>query len=348
MKCLHNQSLVLHNSFNIQATCPELYLPESVSDLQSLPLTTDKSFYILGDGSNTLFVDDKAPLIIKPNFRGIEIVEHNEFYSVKVGASENWHNLVKHCIGKQIFGLENLALIPGSVGAAPVQNIGAYGVEFADFCHEIVWFDLSTQESKLLTKSECNFSYRESIFKQALYNKGIIISVVLRFPKKWSPNLKYSGLDSLPVNVTANEVMQKVIELRTSKLPDPRLLPNAGSFFKNPVVTLETYNQLLTKYPKMPSYQQNSNEFKLAAGWLIDQSGLKGYRVGKVGIHNKQALVLVNYDGGSGLDIVCLAQYIQSKVFSLFGVKLEPEVRTVSESGEVPFIDLPSLRSKEP
>ena len=347
MKCLHNESLLKHNSFNIETTCADIYYPESICDLESLPSLDNTPFYILGEGSNTLFTDEKSPTIIKPNFKGLKVSDKGDCYCVHVGASENWHDLVSFCIKQNIFGLENLALIPGSVGAAPVQNIGAYGVDFSDYCYEVEWFNLKTRKVELLSKNECEFGYRDSIFKGALYNKGIIIGATLHFPKKWQANLAYSGLDSLPSDSIAADVMAKVIELRMSKLPDPTLLPNAGSFFKNPVVDGIKFKQLQSQYPNMPSYKQTEDEIKLAAGWLIDQAGLKGYRIGKVGIHDKQALVLVNYNSGSGQEIVSLAQLIQERVLTDFGVIIEPEVRTVTEKGEVKFSNLSIVQMQE-
>lgn len=337
MKCQQNLSLRSYNSLNIESHCAEIYRPETISELQSLPAFDEKPFYILGDGSNTLFVDENSPVIVKPNFTGIDINDQGSFFEVKVGASENWHNLVTHCIGLNILGLENLALIPGSVGAAPVQNIGAYGVDFADYCFEVIWFDFAKKEAVTLSKAECDFGYRDSIFKGELYNKGVITEVTFHFPKAWSANLSYAGLDTLTEDASAIDVMEKVIALRMSKLPDPSVIPNAGSFFKNPVVSVEQYEALKQQYPNIPSYTQADGNVKLAAGWLIDQAGLKGYHKDGVGVHKKQALVLVNYLNGSGKDIVDLAQYVQETISSKFKVDLEPEVRMVTSQGEVPF-----------
>ncbi|MBL0711732.1 MAG: UDP-N-acetylmuramate dehydrogenase, partial [Colwellia sp.] len=241
---------------------------------------------------------------------------------------------------KGIFGLENLALIPGSVGAAPVQNIGAYGVEFSDFCKQIKWFEFSTQSLKTLSKEECDFSYRNSVFKQRLQNKGIITEVVFSFPKKWIANLSYAGLIQLGENPTAIQVMDKVISLRQTKLPNPKVLPNAGSFFKNPIVTAKKASALKEIYPQIPLYKQDNGQVKVAAGWLIEQAGLKGFRTKGVGVHNLQALVLVNYESSSGKDIVKLAKYVQQQVFTKFDVLILPEVRMISMQGEQDFTDL--------
>lgn len=333
-------SLQKYNSFNVAAVSPIIYRPKTMADLKQLPNLSTTPFYILGDGSNTLLVEQQAPVIIKPDFYGIEVLELPESYTVHVGAGENWHELVQSCLAKGIFGLENLALIPGSVGAAPVQNIGAYGVEFADFCLQVHWFEFASQSIKVLTNKECHFSYRNSSFKQALYNKGIITEVVFSFPKAWRANLSYAGLNSLGLNPTATQVMDKVIGLRQAKLPDPQILPNAGSFFKNPVVNAAKANELKEIYPTIPLYEQGSGKIKLAAGWLIEQAGLKGFRTNGVGVHELQALVLVNYSANSGKAIIKLAKYVQQQVLIKFDVLISPEVRMITAQGEQDFIEL--------
>lgn len=333
-------SLQQHNSFNVVAICPKIFFPSSLADLQQLSPFLNSPFYILGEGSNTLFIDEYTPTIIKPNFLGIDVVESEHYFEVHVGATENWHNLVSFCIEKGINGLENLALIPGSVGAAPVQNIGAYGVEFADFCQQVEYFDLESAKMKKLTNSQCLFSYRDSIFKSPLRNQAIITKITLKFEKNWRAKLSYQGLDHLPAEVSAKEVMEQVIKIRQQKLPDPNALPNAGSFFKNPVVTDAEHNRLKALYPSLPSYPQNNGLVKVAAGWLIEQSGLKGYKENGVGVHKHQALVLVNYESESGQDVVQLAKHVQKQVLDKFGVLLSPEVRLVGAVKEESFADL--------
>ena len=328
------------NSFNVKATSPIVYLPQTLADLEQLPDLSLHPYYILGDGSNTLFVDQQAPIIIRPDFKGVKMSETDDEYIVNVGAGENWHDLVCLCLENGVFGLENLALIPGSVGAAPVQNIGAYGVEFSDFCSQVKWFEFSSQTIKSLNSTDCHFAYRDSIFKQALYNRGIITEVVLEFPKKWQANLSYAGLNELNHNSTPKQVMDKVISLRQAKLPDPSKLPNAGSFFKNPIVDIEKLNLLKKSYPGMPFYPHNKEQVKLAAGWLIEKAGLKGYRKDGVGVHENQALVLVNYASNHGKDIVELAKFVQQHVLAKFDILISPEVRMVSNQGEQDFDDL--------
>ncbi len=340
MESRHQFSLDKSNSFSVKSVCSTIYFPKSVADLKQLPDLSSSHFYILGEGSNTLFVERKTPTIIKPNFRGITVSDMASYYVVRVGAGENWHELVCTCLAKNIRGLENLALIPGSVGAAPVQNIGAYGVEFSDFCTQVKWFEFSSQTIKVLTNDDCRFSYRNSIFKQNLYNKGIITEVEFSFPKAWRANLSYAGLNELEQSSTAEQVMKKVISLRQKKLPDPNKLPNAGSFFKNPIVNEQTYTKLKTLHPNMPFYPQNNGQIKLAAGWLIEHCGLKGYSENGVGVHEHQALVLVNYESDNGTDIVALAKHVQQKVHKNFNILISPEVRMITEQGEKNFADL--------
>jgi len=333
-------SLKLKNSFAVETNAKKIFLPRSIEDLKSLPDLNNQAFYILGEGSNTLFIDNIAPIVICPDFKGITIKESKNDYQINVGASENWHELVKFCMSKYIFGLENLALIPGSVGAAPVQNIGAYGVEFADCCLSVEWFDFNTKTIKSIDRQACKFGYRDSIFKRELNNCGLITGITLKLDKHWCPNLSYQGLDHLPKEVSAQDVFLQVIKLRESKLPDLRVLPNAGSFFKNPVIGLDKLALLKRDYPNIPFYTQSHKTVKLAAGWLIEQCGLKGYSFEGVGVYEKQALVLVNYSSEKGGDIFTLAKYVQACVDKKFSVILQAEVKMVTANGEVNFNEL--------
>ncbi|WP_076417842.1 UDP-N-acetylmuramate dehydrogenase [Colwellia sp. UCD-KL20] len=339
MKTLSPFSVKEINSFNVESIAPRAYFPKTIDDLVELANLSLSNFYILGEGFNTLFVKETTPIIIKPEFKGIEIQEHENCTTVKAAASENWHSFVEFCIEQGINGLENLAFIPGSVGAAPVQNIGAYGVELASYCMEVEWFDFETKSLIIYQHKDCEFAYRESVFKQTLKNKGIIVSVTFRFPKAWQANLSYAGLDHLPFSVSAKKIMDEVIKVRQAKLPDPYLLPNAGSFFKNPVIDGNQWKILAAKYPNIPSYPQGDGKVKVAAGWLIEKTGLKGYQHKGVGVHEKQALVLVNYNAGQGKYIVDLAIHITNKVKSLFNIDLEPEVRMVFPQGEMNLVE---------
>jgi UDP-N-acetylmuramate dehydrogenase len=340
MKSHQQFSLQKNNSFAVYATTPVIYYPKNDQELQLLAMVTAGCFYILGEGSNTLFVEDITPVIIKPEFLGMSVDETKDYYVVNAACAENWHDLVCFCINKGINGLENLALIPGSVGAAPVQNIGAYGVEVADFIESVTWFDFTENRSRQLTKAECHFEYRNSIFKQSLKNKGIITHVTLRITKNWQAKLNYQGLNCLPENCSAKDIMNKVIEIRNSKLPDPNVIPNAGSFFKNPVVSNEQFLLLKNCHPEIPYYPQDNGRVKLAAGWLIEKSSLKGVKMNGAAVHDKQALVLTNIDSAKGVDIKNLAIHVQQTVYEMFEIKLQPEVRMIAEQGEVTLGDL--------
>ena len=291
-------------------------------------------FYILGEGSNTVFIDDFAGTIVCIASQGVTISETTEDYYVKVAAGENWHKLVCLCLEKGINGLENLALIPGTVGAAPVQNIGAYGVEVKDLITQVDGYNITTGQYESLTSSACKFSYRDSVFKHELKNRFVITNVTFKLSKNWQPNLSYGPLSQLK-NPTAQKLFNKVVAIRTSKLPDPNIEPNAGSFFKNPIVDKSSALQLIATYPSIPTYPASNGVVKLAAGWLIEQAGLKGYRLGGIKVSSKQALVLINSENGSNDDLLALINHIQDQVNTLFEVKLEHEVRLIGALGEL-------------
>jgi UDP-N-acetylmuramate dehydrogenase len=336
MPILNNVLLKAQNSFAVQACAKQMITIASLNDLVQLDSIISGPFYILGAGTNTLFVEQHAPAIIKMGLRGITLEQDDDAFYLTVAAGENWHELVEYTIGQQIYGLENLAYIPGTVGAAPVQNIGAYGAEFSAFCSAVQWYDFATKQITWLGKDQCCFAYRDSIFKSKLKNSGIILAVKLALPKQWRANLSYAGLDLLPQDSDASTIMHQVIAIRSKKLPDYRELPNAGSFFKNPIVSKDKLKRLQHKHPDIPCYPQANGEIKVAAAWLIEQAGLKGYRNGEVGVHDRQALVLVNYGTEHGVDLVQLAKQIQGKVYQQFSIKLEAEVRLVNEQGQCP------------
>jgi UDP-N-acetylmuramate dehydrogenase len=340
MKSHQHFSLQKYNSFAVAAKTPVIYYPKNEQELQSLCVIIENDFYILGEGSNTLFVEDNTPVMIKPEFLGIKVEENNDYYDVHAACGENWHKLVCFCIEQGINGLENLALIPGSVGAAPVQNIGAYGVEVADFIESVTWFDFKKNKSVLLSKEQCEFDYRASIFKKNLKNKGIITHVTLRFPKCWQGKMSYQGLNCLPQNSKAVDIMNAVITIRNSKLPDPKVIPNAGSFFKNPIISAEQFSLLKSTHPEIPHYPQENGTIKLAAGWLIEASALKGYKMNGAAVHDKQALVLTNPNSASGESIKNLAAFVQRKVYDRFAISLQPEVRMIAGHGEITLGDL--------
>jgi UDP-N-acetylmuramate dehydrogenase len=286
---------------------------------------------VLGGGSNVLFTRDFAGLVLHMRSIGIEIVgEDADVTYVRAAAGENWHRFVQWTLMQGLNGLENLSLIPGSVGAAPIQNIGAYGVEVKDCFHALTAFDFETGKILALGKPDCRFGYRDSVFKNGLRDRAVILDVTFALPKRWQPNLRYADVaQELHARglaaPTARDISEAVIAIRTRKLPDPAVIGNAGSFFKNPVVPAMQRDALLARHPQLVSYAQPDGSFKLAAGWLIDQCGWKGKSIGAAGVYEKQALVLVNRGGASGPDIVRLAEAIQADVSARFGVMLEPE-----------------------
>lgn len=286
---------------------------------------------ILGGGSNLLLTRDFPGLVLHMRTTGIEIVsEDSDAYYVKASAGENWHHFVLWTLEQGLSGLENLSLIPGNVGAAPIQNIGAYGVEMKDRFHALTAFDFDTREIFVLDREACRFGYRDSVFKHALRDRAVILDVTFALPKHWQPSMHYADVSQELASrgigePTARDISDAVIAIRTRKLPDPAVIGNAGSFFKNPVVSKAQRDALAARYPQMVSYPQMDGSFKLAAGWLIDQSGWKGRTLGAAGVYEKQALVLVNRGGASGREIADLAKAIQADVMSRFGVMLEPE-----------------------
>ncbi|MBI6531167.1 UDP-N-acetylmuramate dehydrogenase [Proteus vulgaris] len=336
-------SLQAFNTFGLRAKAHQIETANNKDELctywqnaheKKLPIL------ILGGGSNVLFTEDFNGIVIRNCIAGVEITENEQYWSVHVGAGENWHALIEHLLEKNIYGLENLALIPGNVGSAPIQNIGAYGKELKDVCDYVDIVELSTGNISRLTNEECEFGYRDSIFKHHYQQGFAIIAVGLLLSKKWEPILTYGNLSKLSLEtVTPKDVFESVCLMRTSKLPDPEITGNAGSFFKNPIVDIRIAQQLKTKYPFCPQYVQLDG-VKLAAGWLIDQCGLKGHQIGGAAVHTKQALVLINKEGtATGEDIVNLAAYIRQKVSERFGVQLEPEVRFIGQYGEINAVD---------
>ncbi len=329
-----------YNSFYIDCFTEYFQEINTLHDLVAGDAQLQSHAILLGCGSNILFVDKTTPPIINMRLKGIDVAEYADSYKVTVAAGELWHELVKFTINNNIPGLENLALIPGTVGAAPIQNIGAYGVEFSSVCESVQWYDFSTKQFLLFDNNSCQFNYRDSIFKNELKHTGVVTRVTLSLTKHWRPKLDYHGLDGMPEHVTCEQIYQKVIQLRQSKLPDPAKLPNAGSFFKNPIIDQQQLDCLKQDYPTIVYYPMSAQTVKVAAGWLIEQAGLKGYRYQNVGVHEKQALVLVNYNQGTGQEILDLALFIQKKVYDKFGVLLEPEVRLIDKTGDISLNDM--------
>jgi UDP-N-acetylmuramate dehydrogenase len=328
-----------YNSFAIECFTEHFQTIKSLKDIERGDAQLQKQSVIIGSGSNILFVEKVTPPIIHMQLKGIKVIEDTDRYKITVGAGENWHALVKFTVDHNIAGLENLALIPGTVGAAPIQNIGAYGVEFSSVCERVQWYDFDTKQIIEFDNATCQFGYRDSIFKQKLKNTGIVTSVTLSLIKSWRPMLNYQGLEHLPAFISSKEIYQRVIQIRQSKLPNPSNLPNAGSFFKNPIIARTKLLQLQEEYPTIVFYPISDESVKVAAGWLIEQAGFKGYRFKNVGVHDKQSLVLVNFSQGSGKELLHLAQLIQQKVYEKFGILLEPEVRLIGKAGDISLKD---------
>jgi UDP-N-acetylmuramate dehydrogenase len=289
-------------------------------------------WYVLGAGNNTLFTADYDGVLFTPVSRGRAVIAStDEYVEVRAEAAHDWDELVEWSVNEGLWGIENLSAIPSSVGAAPVQNIGAYGAEAKDAITVVEYFDTRTLEVVRLTNAECKFSYRESIFKQELKGLVIILAVEFRLYRAPRPNLGYGDVISeveARGGATLRNIRDAICAIRSRKLPDPQVLGNAGSFFKNPIVELCVAERLLKEYPDMPSYAvpNDDKHVKLAAGWLIDRAGLKGYRDGNVGVHQNQALVLVNYGGATGGEVIALSEYVSKCVKDKFGVEIRPEV----------------------
>lgn len=329
-----NISLKELHTFGLNVQTAQYTLVETEAQVQKL-LPLPAAHLILGGGSNMLFTKDFEGLVVHNKIRGIELVEEDEkTVLIRVGGGEVWHLLVVWCIEKGYAGLENLSLIPGSVGAAPIQNIGAYGVELKDVFDRLEAINLSTGKVETLNFEACAFGYRDSVFKRKAKGKYLITRVFLRLSKEAKFNISYGAiqqvLEASQTPLSIRSISNAVIQIRTQKLPDPKKIGNSGSFFKNPIVENTFVALLQKKYPSMPVYPIGNDKSKLAAGWLIDQLGWKGYRKGDAGVHEQQALVLVNYGNAKGSEIWALAQEIQASVQEKFGILLEPEVNILT------------------
>lgn len=332
----HNLSLRAFNTFGIDVKAKYFATFSNTSELsQQLKAHPQEKLLILGGGSNMLFTEDFDGLVLRNQIKGIECVTQSDTQViVKAGAGEVWHEFVQYCIAQNWSGLENLSLIPGSVGASPMQNIGAYGVEIKDVFHQLSAYHIESGEIHEFNKEACQFGYRESVFKREFKNQYVILDVTFALSKNAELKTSYGAIQQELAakdidKPTIRDVSEAVIAIRQSKLPNPAELGNAGSFFKNPVVAKSLFNELQAHYPDMPSYPVSDSEVKLAAGWLIEKAGLKGYREGNCGVHQKQALVLVNYGGSTGAQIYHLSTHIIQKIQAQFGVQLEREVNII-------------------
>ncbi|MEE1896926.1 UDP-N-acetylmuramate dehydrogenase [Flavobacterium rakeshii] len=337
MEIISNYPLKNHNTFGIEAFADEFVSVNSVNELQEvLQENQGKQKFILGGGSNMLLTQNIHSLVIHVNLKGKEVVfEDDNHVHLKAMAGENWHEFVLYTIQHNYGGLENLSLIPGNVGTTPIQNIGAYGTEIKDTFVSCEAMDIATQQIKTFTKEECEFAYRESIFKNSLKNKYIIVSVTYKLTKKdHKINTAYGDIMAQlsQKNITTpgiKDVSDAVINIRQSKLPDPKELGNSGSFFKNPIISKEAFDLAYSQHPEMPHYVISETEVKVPAGWLIEQSGFKGKRFGDAGVHARQALVLVNYGNATGQELLNLSRKIQETVYNNFGIRIEAEVNII-------------------
>ena len=337
MELQNHISLRAYNTFGIDIKADAFIQLRSLEDLQqAISDGLFKSNYlILGGGSNILFTSDFHGTVIQNSITGITIENETQdavFISARGG--EKWHDLVMFCVERNLGGIENLSLIPGTVGAAPIQNIGAYGVELKDTFFNLTAIDLITGEQKIFSNADCKFGYRTSVFKQELKGKYFIYEIILRLEKNKDVNVNYGAIQHILKEKGVElpgikDVSDAVIQIRKSKLPDPEILGNAGSFFKNPEIEIAQFDALKKEFPNLPGYPTENNLIKVPAGWLIEQCGWKGKRVGNTGAHKDQALVLVNYGGATGNEIYALALEIVKSVKENFGIEIQPEVNIV-------------------
>lgn len=331
-------SLKAYNTFGIDAKAGFFCEITNLADLRAIladPQWQRTAKLILGEGSNILLTQDFPGLVMKMFIKGItKIGEDTEHVWITAGAGENWHGLVLYCLAHQYAGVENLSLIPGTVGAAPMQNIGAYGVELTQVFDRLTAIRISDGTATVFKHADCHFGYRESVFKTAVKNQYIITDVTLRLNKKPQFHIEYGALQHVlaeqpQIGLSIKKISDAVIKIRTQKLPDPKVIGNAGSFFKNPVVSAEKFSAIQTKHPEAPHYITPDGQYKIPAAWLIEQCQWKGYRTDNIGVHQHHALVLVNYGHGSGHALQELAKKIQASVWEKFSVEILPEVNII-------------------
>lgn len=337
MNIQENISLQPFNTFGIDKKVKFFVKAKSEDDVKKALIFAKEShlpIFILGGGSNILLTKDLEALVLKIEITGINVIGENEDeVLVEVGAGENWHTFVLHCIENDWAGAENLSLIPGTVGASPMQNIGAYGVEIKEIFKSLQAINRDTLQEKTFNALDCGFGYRESVFKNDLKDQFVITKVVFALKKKPVFHVEYGAIKQTLEDMGIKKpniasISQAVIQIRQSKLPDPKIIGNAGSFFKNPTVPLEFFESLKKTFPEIPSFP-NEQGVKIPAAWLIEKAGWKGKTFGKIGVHKNQPLVLVNYGGGDGNEIKILSEKIQESVHKIFGIMLHPEVNFI-------------------
>lgn len=337
MKIEHHVSLKPYNTFGIDVRAAHFVSVKTVEELREvLHLNEYPKKMILGGGSNILLKKNVDALVIYIAIKGISVVEETEDHIyIKAAAGENWHEFVIYCVNHEYGGIENLSLIPGNVGTAPMQNIGAYGVEIKDSLIQCTALNIKTGEEYTFTNSECEFGYRESIFKNSEKDNFVLVSATFKLTKR--NHVLHTDYGAIKEQLTENQIASPtlknisdaVIAIRQSKLPDPKIIGNSGSFFKNPIVARSVFEEIQKTHPQMPFYELNENQIKIPAGWLIEQAGLKGKRFGEAGVHDRQALVLVNHGMATGEEIWEVALKVQNAVEERFGVSLDMEVNVI-------------------
>ena len=333
MKDIQDYSLIRHNTFGIDAKCRRFLEYENTQEaacVAKMLRESDTPYIIIGGGSNLLLTQDFEGIVVHSAVKGLSV----DGCRARCGSGMAWDHVVEQSLNVGLYGAENLSLIPGDVGASAVQNIGAYGVEAKDLIESVTAVEITTGRELTIGRDECRYGYRDSRFKHEWKNRFLITNVTYRFSREFIPHLDYGNIRSELerrglVNPTAMQLRQVIIDIRRAKLPDPEVVGNAGSFFMNPVVNKAKFDELMEKYPQMPYYTIDENHVKIPAGWMIDQCGWKGKSLGRAGVHDKQALVLVNRGGAEGRDIVSLYQAIQSDVKEKFGIEIFPEVNVI-------------------
>ena len=339
MQIQQNFSLRSYNTFGIDVSSAFFSSFASLEALAELTTFCDEKNHlpklVLGGGSNVLFTQDFRGIILKNDLKGIELIKEDaSHYYVRSAGGENWHQFVLFCLNNNYAGVENLSLIPGNVGASPIQNVGAYGVEIKDVFHELEAWHLQDQKLVNFTAADCKFDYRDSVFKTKYKGQFVITNVTFKLLKQPVYHTNYGAIQQELASMAVTElsihaIADAVIKIRRSKLPDPEVIGNAGSFFKNPAIPVSRFENLKASYPTLPGYPAKNDTVKIAAGWLIEQCGWKGFRKGDAGCHEKQALVLVNYGNASGIDIYALSTEIMHSVETKFGILLEREVNII-------------------
>lgn len=329
------QSLLNHNTFGIDQGCNALYEPTSVEELRAtLAMLCKDPLLVIGGGSNLLLTQDFEGNVLHPLIKGIEVSEKDAYILMRCGAGEVWDEVVDYAVSHGYYDMENLSHIPGEVGASVVQNIGAYGMEVQDVVYKIEAIETETGKEVVITPEECDYAYRYSKFKGEWKGRYVVTYVTYKLSKNFTPRLGYGNLSAVLQqkgieNPTASDVRRAVIDIRKSKLPEPEIEGNAGSFFMNPVVDRDKFSELIERYPNMPHYNVGDDKVKIPAGWMIEQCGWKGKSMGRAAVHDKQALVLVNKGGATGKEILALCDAIRSDVKSRFGIEIRPEVNIV-------------------